>query len=61
MGRCPIRKLEQLLLENNIMSKQERDEIHKTVSEEVEESVKFARASPFPDAKDLLRDVFKQV
>jgi TPP-dependent pyruvate/acetoin dehydrogenase alpha subunit len=43
------------------MSEQERDEIHKAVLEEVEESVRFAKAGPFPDAKDLLRDVFKQV
>jgi TPP-dependent pyruvate/acetoin dehydrogenase alpha subunit len=41
------------------MSEVERDHIHKAISEEVEEAVKFARESPYPDENDLLHDVFK--
>jgi len=59
MNRCPIKILEGFLLENGIMSESERDQIHKAVSGEVEEAVKFARESPYPDENDLLHDVFK--
>jgi len=59
MNRCPIKMLERFLIENGIMSESERDQIHKAVSGEVEEAVKFARESPYPDENDLLHDVFK--
>jgi TPP-dependent pyruvate/acetoin dehydrogenase alpha subunit len=41
------------------MSELERDQIHKAISEEIEEAVKFARESPYPNENDLLHDVFK--
>ncbi len=59
MNRCPIKMLERLLLEHGIISELEIDQIRKTISEEVEEAVKFARESPYPDENDLLHDVFK--
>lgn len=59
MNRCPIKMLEKFLLEHGIISELERDQIHKAISEEVEESVKFARESPYPDETDLLHNVFK--
>lgn len=59
MRRDPIRILESYLSKHGIMSEHERDEIHRSVLEEVEESVRFARESPYPDEKDLLSNVFK--
>jgi pyruvate dehydrogenase E1 component alpha subunit len=59
MNRCPIKALEKFLVEHNFMSESERDLVHKTISEEVEETVTFARQSPYPNEEDLLRDVFK--
>ena len=59
MNRCPIEMLENFLLDHGIMSKLERDQIHKAISEEIEEAVKFAKESPYPDENDLLHDVFK--
>ena len=59
MNRCPVKMLERFLLEHGIMSKLERDQIHKVISEEIEESVTFARESPYPDESDILRGVFK--
>jgi TPP-dependent pyruvate/acetoin dehydrogenase alpha subunit len=41
------------------MSELERDRVNKTVSEEVEEAVTFARESPYPDENELLSGVFK--
>jgi TPP-dependent pyruvate/acetoin dehydrogenase alpha subunit len=52
--------LEKFFLEHDIMSKLEMDQIRKTISEEVEEAVNFARESPYPDENDLLQDVFKR-
>jgi len=59
MNRCPIKMLEKFLLEHGIMSELERDQIHRAISEEIEEAVRFARESPYPDENDLLHDVFK--
>ena len=59
MSRCPIKTMEKFILEHGIMTKQEIDQIHKEASEEVEDAVKFARESPYPDESALLRDVFK--
>jgi TPP-dependent pyruvate/acetoin dehydrogenase alpha subunit len=59
MNRCPIKMLEKFLLEHGIISELERDQIYKAISEEIEESVRFARESPYPDENDLLHDVFK--
>lgn len=59
MNRCPIKMLEKFFLEHDIMSKLEMNQVHKTISEEIEEAVNFARESPYPDENDLLQDVFK--
>ena len=59
MNRCPIKMLEKYLLQRGIMSEHKRDQIHKAVSQEVEDAVKFAKESPYPDESDLLSDVFK--
>jgi TPP-dependent pyruvate/acetoin dehydrogenase alpha subunit len=58
--KCPIRRFERLLLEQGIILDTEKDQIHKDISEEVEESVIFARESPYPDKAELTRNVFKQ-
>jgi pyruvate dehydrogenase E1 component alpha subunit len=58
-NKCPIKMLEKFLLKHGIMSEYERDQIHKAISEEVEEAVKFAKESPYPDENDLFKDVFK--
>ena len=61
MKRDPIRMLESFLLKHGIMSKTQIDQTSRTVMEEVEKAVKFARESPFPDGSSLVRDVFKYV
>jgi pyruvate dehydrogenase E1 component alpha subunit len=59
MNRCPIKMLEKFLLKHDIISESERDQICKSISEETEKAVVFARESPYPDETDLLHDVFK--
>lgn len=57
--RDPLKNHEEFLLKHDIMSEQEKDEVYATVSREVEETVKFAKQSPYPEETALLRDVFK--
>lgn len=59
MNRCPIKMLERFFQEHSIMSELERDQICKAISEELDDAVKFARESPYPDENELLEDVFK--
>ncbi|NWG11547.1 thiamine pyrophosphate-dependent dehydrogenase E1 component subunit alpha [Candidatus Bathyarchaeota archaeon] len=59
MQRCPVRKLEKHLLKQGATSQLEINQIHKTISEEIEKAVEFARESPYPDENDLLHDVHK--
>ncbi len=62
MSKCPIKALEKQLLSNNIISESEINEIYQNVIKEVEDSVSFARESPYPDSSsEFVSDVFKSV
>ncbi|MEM2914593.1 MAG: thiamine pyrophosphate-dependent enzyme, partial [Candidatus Bathyarchaeia archaeon] len=58
IAKCPIKMLERYLLNYGVITEAEIDQINKMVSEEVEEAVKFARESPYPDENDFLLDIF---
>ncbi|MDI6759624.1 MAG: thiamine pyrophosphate-dependent dehydrogenase E1 component subunit alpha [Candidatus Brocadiaceae bacterium] len=58
MARCPVGMHKKLLLENGILSQKDVDSIAEKVNAEVEEAVKFAKESPFPDEAELLEDVY---
>lgn len=60
MKRCPVKMLEQHLLEQGIIRESERDKIFGDIDREIEEALIFARESPFPapDADDTL-NVFR--
>lgn len=58
MARCPVSIYEKVLLENGILSQKDVSTIAKEVSEEMEEAVRFAKESPFPDEDELLKDVY---
>lgn len=60
MSKCPIKALEKQLLSNNIISESEINEIYQNAIKEVEDSVSFARESPYPDSSsEFVSDVFK--
>lgn len=46
------------ILDNKFASQDEIDAINKRVDEIVEESVKFAEESPWPDDSEVLKDVY---
>lgn len=59
MNRCPIKALEEFLLEHDILSEPEKVQIGEGIDKEVEESIVFARESPYPDETEVLSNVFK--
>lgn len=59
MARCPIKALERFLLHRGVISELEKNQICTGIQREVEETVIFARESPYPDKIELLSNVFK--
>ena len=55
--RCPVACLKQRLLQQGI-TRQDLDEIGATLTDEVEEAVAFAKASPFPDPQLLWEHLY---
>ena len=61
MNRCPIKMLEKILLERNILSKSEKIEIYRSINNEIKESFAFAKESPYPDLdENRTSGVFKK-
>lgn len=59
MERCPIKMIQELMLEEGVVSDAEMIRIHKNVEEEIENAVHFAEESPYPSEDTLLSHVFK--
>ena len=57
--RCPIKKLEQFMQKEGIMTEANINKVHDTVTDEVNESVRFAKQSSYPNSEKLTQDVFK--
>jgi TPP-dependent pyruvate/acetoin dehydrogenase alpha subunit len=60
VNNCPIKRLEEFLMKEGILSDQEKEHIHSEIAEETEEAVSFAVESPYPEADGLLSKVFKE-
>lgn len=56
--KCPIKRLGNYLVENNIFTKEELDEIDKKTTEDMERAVEFAEKSPYPSLDTILEDVY---
>lgn len=50
--------IKQLIVDNKVASEEDLKEIERTLKKEVDETVEKARADPYPDVEDLLRDVY---
>ena len=58
MAKCPVNSWRNKLLTSGITTEIELDKIARKIDEEVESAFKLAKADPFPDDADLLKDVF---
>ncbi len=59
IAKCPIKKHKEFLLDQEIVSEAEEEQISRQIDEEIEASLIFAKESPFPDESELMDDVFK--
>jgi len=59
VNNCPIKRLEEYLMKEDILSDQEKGQIHREIEEEIQEAIRFAEESPYPEADGLLSSVFK--
>ena len=57
-AKDPIPALEKHLLENKLCSAEDLAAVRKAVDAKVDEAVEFAEASPSPERKQLLENVF---
>lgn len=57
-SKCPIRTFKMKLIKNKILTHSEIEEIEKRCIEEIDESVEFAKGSPFPSAREVADGVF---
>ena len=56
--KCPIKRFENVLLKEKIVTKAKLDRIKMTIQNEIDEAVEFANTSPFPKSEDIYKDVF---
>lgn len=57
-NKCPVARTKNQLMEEGILSEKELDNMNAEILEKIEEAVKFADESPFPDPEDALEDVY---
>lgn len=58
MLRCPIKKIEEKMFANKIISEIEKENMVNILNAEITEAVAFARNSPYPTEDDLLKNVY---
>lgn len=58
--RDPIEQVLGTIQDNNILTQEEIDAIIKKVKQKVDDAVKFAEESPWPDGMDAFKDVYIQ-
>lgn len=57
-GRCPLKNFQAHLFEKKILDEESARRIEEEVKEKVEEAVKFAEASPYPQPEEIFEDVY---
>ena len=56
----PIKNFEKFLIKNGILEKEYLKLINKKIEEEVKEAHNFAKMSPYPNPKELVKYIFKE-
>lgn len=58
--RDPIEQIKKTILDKKVATEADLEDIQKKIKEVVDESVKFAEESPYPQPEDALKDVYVQ-
>lgn len=56
--KCPVKNLTEKLLRDKVITAEELEKTTAEITREVDQSVEFALASPYPEDADLLTDVY---
>jgi TPP-dependent pyruvate/acetoin dehydrogenase alpha subunit len=56
--RCPIKRFKAYLLKQKILDEKREDKIVEEVKGEINQAVKFAEESPFPQPEEIFEDVY---
>lgn len=56
--RCPVKDFEGLLIKKGVLSKESAEKIGQEISKEIDEAFDFARKSPLPDKRELLKYLY---
>lgn len=56
----PVEIVKQILIANKMATEEEIEKINERINEVVEDSVRFAEESPYPDVSELFKDVYTQ-
>jgi pyruvate dehydrogenase E1 component alpha subunit len=59
MDKCPIKRLKQRLLDDSVAGEAEIEAIDNGIKAEVMDAVSFAKASPLPEARELIKGLFE--
>ena len=57
-GKCPIKRLEAMLIQNQMLDEEQVKKIGEEVKKEIDEAIEFAKASPYPSSEELETFVF---
>jgi len=58
MEKCPIKRYKLRLLQDNIITESEIEKVENAVRNQIEETIAYAKESPFPEPEETLDDVF---
>ena len=58
IDRCPIRKMEKLLVSQGILNEDKLAHIKESIDERISEAFDYAKVSPLPLKKELMKDVY---
>lgn len=61
LAKDPLVLFPQYLVENKVLEQADIDAIDAAVEAEMDEAVKFAEESPYPDREDALKDVYSDI
>ncbi len=58
IAHCPIQKLQKNLIDNNLVTSAELDTMIQAIDNEINQAVKFAKESPFPEPGELMQHLY---
>jgi TPP-dependent pyruvate/acetoin dehydrogenase alpha subunit len=57
--RCPVETFEGLLIEKELLNRDQVDQMRKVILQEFEEAIDFAKTSPFPNPEEISNNLYK--